>query len=322
MDLRHLKYFLAVAEELHIGRAAARLHISQPPLTRQIHALEEELGVELFVRTAKGVELTQAGALFREEASHIRMLVESAVDRVQRTSEGKLGRIDIGIYGSAIYDIIPKLLQEFRQRFPGVNVVLHTLSKREQIEALLQRRITVGFNRMTPPEPGIGRELVTTERLFVVMPTDHPLAVLSEVPFRSLEGQPLVLFPNVDRPNFVDRVISLCKIRGFDAHVAQEVGDPMTGVALVAKGFGLTLIPESITKTLHFEGTACRPLADAPDAIVDLCCLYRASDQSPLLQSFLDVVRHYREMHPPSLVGWQEFGQGSGQGSGQESGQG
>ncbi|MBS0317603.1 MAG: LysR family transcriptional regulator, partial [Proteobacteria bacterium] len=163
MDLRHLKYFLAVAEELNIGRAAARLYISQPPLTRQIHSLEEELGVELFVRTAKGVELTQAGEMFKEEASNIRMLVEAAIDRVQRAGEGKLGRLDVAIFGSAIYDIIPKLLQDFNNRLPGVNIVLHTMNKNEQIEALRQRRITVGFNRMTSPQPDIGRELVAME---------------------------------------------------------------------------------------------------------------------------------------------------------------
>lgn len=299
MDLRHLKYFLAVAEELNIGRAAARLHISQPPLTRQIKALEEELGVELFVRTAKGVELTQAGEMFNEEARHIRMMVEAAIDRVQRAGEGKLGRIDVAIFGSAIYDTIPRILEAFRQRLPGVNVVLHTMNKNEQVEALLQRRINVGFNRMMPPEPGIGRELVATEHLYVALPSSHALAQQDAVPFRALEGQPLVLFPNVGRPNFIDRVVELCKGRGFEPRIAQEVGDAITGIALVARGFGVTLIPESAAKAVRVQGTVFRPLADAPEATVDLSCLYRASDQSPLLQSFLAVVREFRQDQPP-----------------------
>lgn len=299
MDLRHLKYFLAVAEELNIGRAAARLHISQPPLTRQIRALEAELGVELFLRTAKGVELTQAGQMFKEEASNIRMLVEAAIDRVRRAGEGKLGRLDVAIFGSAIYDIIPQLLQEFRGRLPGVNVVLHTMNKREQIEALLQRRITVAFNRLTPPEPGIGSELVAMERLSVVLPVGHPLAAAEAVPFRALGQYPMVLFPNVGQPNFVDHVVELCKRHGFEPTIAQEVGDAVTGVALVARGFGITLIPESAAKALKFEGTVYRPFADAPEAVVDLRCLYRASDQSPLLKSFLAVVRDYRKAQPP-----------------------
>lgn len=294
MDLRYLKYFLTVAEELNIGRAAARLHISQPPLTRHIKALEDELGVLLFTRTTKGVELTQAGEMFKEEATNIRMLVEAAVDRVQRAGEGKLGRLDVGIFGSAIYDLIPKLLQDFKRLRPGVNVVLHTMSKSEQIEALRQRRITVAFNRMMPPLPDIGRELVATERLFLVLPEQHPLASREAIPFRALADHPLVLFPNVGRPNFIDRVIELCKQQGFEPTIAQEVGDAVTGVALVARGFGITLIPESAATALRVKGTTFRPLADAPYAVVDLSCIYRVTDQSPLLKAFLAVVREHR----------------------------
>lgn len=299
MDLRQLKYFLAVAEELNIGRAAQRLHISQPPLTRQIKALEDELGVELFVRMARGVELTQAGEVFKEEASNIRMLVEAAIDRVQRTGEGKLGRLDVGIFGSAIYDIIPKLLQSFRERLPGVNVVLHTMNKAEQIEALRQRRIAVAFNRMVQPEPDIRRELVATEPLYVVLPVGHRLAQQAGVPLRALAHEPMILFPNVGRPNFVDRVQDMCRQQGFEVEIAQEVGDAVTGIALVARGFGLTLIPESAAKTLVIEGTTYRRLTEAPQAVVDLSCFYRATDPSPLLKSFLAVVREYREQHQP-----------------------
>jgi DNA-binding transcriptional LysR family regulator len=294
MDLRQLKYFLAVAEELNIGRAAQRLHISQPPLTRQIKAIEDDLGTQLFTRTAKGVELTQAGEMFKEEATNIRMLVEAAIDRVQRAGEGKLGRLDVGIFGSAIYDLIPKLLQDFQRKLPGVRVVLHTMNKSEQVEALRQRRITIAFNRMSPPQPGIAQEIVAMERLFVVLPLDHPLAALAEVPFGALADYPLVLFPSVGRPNFIDRVAMMCRQQGFEPQVAQEVGDAVTGIALVARGFGLTLIPESAATALRVQGTTFRPFADAPYAVVDLSCLYRASDTSPLLQAFLGVLREHR----------------------------
>ncbi|MDR0780590.1 MAG: LysR family transcriptional regulator [Pseudomonadales bacterium] len=294
MELRHLKYFLAVAQDLNIGRAAQRLHISQPPLTRQIKALEEELGVELFVRTGRGVELTQAGEMFKEEASKIRMIVEAAIDRVQRAGAGKLGRLDVGIFGSAIYDTIPRVLERFRQRHPGVNVVLHSMDKTEQIEALLQRRINVAFNRLFPPRPGIGRELVAIERLFVVLPATHEWVGREVIPISALQGQPLVLFPNVGSPNFVDHVLDVCKKHGFEPLIAQQVGDAVSGVALVARGFGLTLIPESAAKAVRVLDTVFKPLAEAEDAAIDVCCLYRASDESPLLQAFLDVVRNYR----------------------------
>ena len=295
MDLRRLKYFFAVAEELNIGRAAARLHISQPPLTRQIRALESQLGVELFVRTAKGVELTQAGEMFKEDAVQIRMLVEAAIDRAQRAGEGKLGRLDVAIFGTAIYDTIPKLLQDFRNRMPGVSIVLHTMNKNEQIDALRQRRITVGFNRMMPTLPDIGCELVATERLMAVLPEHHPLAALETVPLSALADLPMVMFPNVGRPNFIDLVIDLCKRQGFEPLIAQEVGDAVTGIALVARGFGVTLIPQSAARSLHLAGAVYRPLADRPEPLVDLICLYRASDRSALLRSFLDVVRAYRQ---------------------------
>jgi DNA-binding transcriptional LysR family regulator len=295
MDLRQLKYFLAVAEDLNISRAAERLHISQPPLTRQIRALEEELGVELFVRTVKGVKLTQAGEIFKDDAANIGMLVEAAVDRVQRAGEGKLGRLDVAVFGSAIYDIIPRLLQAFHVRLPGVRIVLHTMNKNEQIEALRQRRITVGFNRMTPLLPDIGRELVATERLFAVLPANHPQSGLKTVPFQCLADHPLVMFPNVGRPNFIDHVLDLCKARGFTPVIAQEVGDAVTGIALVARGFGITLIPESAASSLRVEGTVFRAFSDAPEAVVDLSCLYRANDETPMLQSLLAIVREHRD---------------------------
>jgi len=294
MELRHLKYFLAVSEDLNIGRAAARLHLSQPPLTRQIHALEQYLGVELFVRTAKGVELTQAGEIFKDEAANILMLIEGAVDRVKRAGAGKLGRLDVAYFGSGIYDTIPKLLREFHDKVPDVRIVLHSMNKDEQIEALLQRRITVAFNRLTLAHPGIGRELVAMERLVAVLPSGHPLAACEAVSIRDLASSPLVLFPNVGRPNFVDHVRQLFKQQGFEPVIAQEVGDAVTGLALVGNGFGVTLAPESTCKSLHIDGTTMRNLSDAPNAVVDLSCLYRASDQSPLLQSFLSLVREYR----------------------------
>lgn len=292
MDLRQLKYFLAVADELNISKAAERLHISQPPLTRNIKALEDELGVKLFIRSARGVELTQAGEMFREDSNNIRMLVEAAVDRVQRAGEGKLGRLDVGIFGSAIYDIIPTLLQEFRERLPGVNVVLHTMNKGEQLEALRQRRIAVAFNRMLQPAPDIGRELVATEPLYVVLPKHHRLTRLDSLSVTALQGEPLVMFPNVGRPNFIDRVIAMCRQHGFDAQISQEVGDAVTAVVLVARGFGITLVPASVARTLRVDDVVYRPLADAPG--VDVSCFYRATDRSPLLKSFLDVVRDYR----------------------------
>lgn len=292
MDIRQIRYFIAVAEEANIGRAATRLHMSQPPLTRQIQQLEEELDTQLFVRTPRGMELTQAGALFLTEARNIRALIEQATERTQRAGQGKLGRLDVAIFGSAILDRIPKLILNFRNEYPDVNVVLHTMTKAEQISALRQNRITVGFNRMLAPLPDLCSEVIATESLLLAVNLNDPLAALTALRFDVLAQRPVILFPSGARPNFVDKVLSLCEARGFVPEIAQEVGDAVTGVALVASGFGVCVVPESAT-TLNFPGVVYIPFEDAPeDACVDLSCIYRADDQSPILSTFLRSIRN------------------------------
>ncbi|MGQ3676445.1 LysR substrate-binding domain-containing protein [Xanthobacter sp. TB0139] len=294
MDLRHLRYFIAVAEEGNIGRAATRLHISQPPLTRQIQQLEAELGVTLFIRTPRGMEMTEAGALFLEEARNIRSILEQATERTQRAGQGKLGRLDIAIFGSAILDVIPKLLLAYKERFPDVKIVLHTMNKHEQVEALRQRRITVGFNRLLTPIADITEELVTTEALRLAVNTANPLAALDEVPFSKLADQPLVLFPTGARPSFLDTVVSLCQSAGFVPQISQEVGDAVTGVALVASGFGVTLVPDSACN-LTLPGVVYLPVTGIPEpSRVDLSCIYRSDNRSPILAAFLQEVRRFR----------------------------
>jgi len=293
VDLRHLRYFIAVAEEENIGRAAARLHISQPPLTRQIQQLEEELGVMLFTRTPRGMVLTQAGELFLAEARNIRALVEQATERTQRAGQGKLGRLDVGIFGSGILDAIPKLLLAFRNQHPDVKVVLHTMTKAEQIEALRQRRITVGFNRMVAGLDDLAVQQVATESLLLALPVDHPLAAHEAIDFGDLRHHPMILFPTGARPSFIDKVIGLCVESGFQPQISQEVGDAVTGVALVASGFGVCMVPESAT-TLQFPGVVYRPFLNAgANFVVDLSCIYRKDDQSPILAEFLRTVDEY-----------------------------
>ena len=290
MNLRHLKYFIAVAQELNFGRASTLLHISQPPLTRQIQQLEEEMGVQLFIRTPKGVELTQAGESFLHEALNIQSLVEQATERTQRVGQGKLGRMDVGIFGSGILNSIPQLLLRFRNKYPDVRLVLHSMQKGEQIEALRQRRITIGFNRMFETFPDLVTELVTTEQLYVAVNTSHPFATCESVEIRQLEHHPMVLFPAGLRPNFVDKVMDLCQREGFIPQISQSVGDAVTGVALVSSGFGICIVPESAT-TLKFPDVVYIAFKNAPNATIDLSCIYRKDDQSEILSAFLEVIR-------------------------------
>ncbi|MAK90790.1 MAG: LysR family transcriptional regulator [Oceanospirillaceae bacterium] len=294
MDLRQLKYFVVVAEEGNIGRAALRLHISQPPLTRQIQQLEESLGVQLFLRTPKGVELTEPGQLLLDEARNIQKLVSLAQERTQKAGKGELGQLDVGIFGSAIFDTIPKILQAFRKRHPDVNVVLHTMEKGKQIEALRQRRIAVGFNRVLAPLPDIVSEVIAREKLFIAVSDQSPLAKEKSLSIKTLATEPFIAFPNAGRPNFVDKVFKLCQEHGFLPNVVQEVGDASTAVALAACGFGICLVPASATK-LSLPGVLYKPVHDLPEgSSVDLSCVYLKDHTSPILQSFLQVVRDMR----------------------------
>jgi LysR family transcriptional regulator, benzoate and cis,cis-muconate-responsive activator of ben and cat genes len=293
VELRHLRSFIAVAEEQSIGRAALRLHISQPPLTRQIHQLEEDVGAQLLQRTSRGVLLTDAGRLFLDEARNIVALAGLARERTRKAGQGKLGRVDIGIFGSAIFGTIPKMLLAYRQAYPEVNIVLHSMNKGEQVDALRERRINVGFNRLLPKTPDITSELIAMEKLYLAVNRSHPLSRQAEIPWRALAQHPLVLFPSGSRPSFIDWVLELCRQDGFRPKVAQEVGDAVNGVALVASGFGLCLVPESATN-LRIPGVVYRPLKRSPPPEVDLSCIYRSDDESPILQSFLDIARRFR----------------------------
>ena len=294
MDLRKLRYFKVVADEKHIGRAAKVLHISQPPLTRQIQQLEEELGVTLFNRNPKGMELTDAGVLLREEVRNIFSLIEQATERTQKAGQGRLGRMDIAIFGSGIMGDIPKMLLFFKERYPEVNIVLHTMGKGEQIKALRQKRISVGFNRLLAPLADINSELVSMEKLKLAISTKHPMASQDSIPFSTIKEFPLIMYPTAGRPNFIDKTIRLCQLAGFTPDISQEVGDAVTGVALVASGFGACLVPESAT-VLSIPGVVYKPLSETPEeAEVDLSCIYRNDDESPLLKAFLETLREFR----------------------------
>jgi LysR family transcriptional regulator, benzoate and cis,cis-muconate-responsive activator of ben and cat genes len=296
MDLRHLKNFIAVAEELNIGRAAQRLYISQPHLTRQIQQLEEELDVELLVRTPKGVELTQAGEMFLEEAQNIRALMEQGIERTKRASQGKIGRLDIGIFGTGILQYVPEILLIFKETHPDVNVVMTTMSKNEQIEALRQKRINVGFHRMPLMIPEIENLLIVDELLYLVVNVDNPLSQQESVSFMELAKHPLVLYSTEARPNYSDRIIELCREKGFAPKISQAVGDVVSGIALVAGGFGITIVPES-GKKLNLSGVVYRPFSDAGDATIDFSCIYRKDDNSAIFQAFLAVIHKYKELH-------------------------
>lgn len=293
MDLRRLRYFIAVAEEANIGRAASRLHISQPPLTRQIQQLEEETGAVLFQRTRKGVRMTNAGQVLFEEARNILVLAKRAQERTRLAGLGQSGRLDIGLFGSNIL-AMPLLLSTFRNQFPDVEVVVHAMNKENQLEALYDRRVTVGFNLLGLKLAGIANEKVRSEPLLVAINKSDPLSKRSSISLKQIADRPMVIFASGPRPNLMDMVFALCLDEGFQPTIAQEVVDSMTAVALVAAGFGVSLVPATVSQ-LNFPDVVFRRLNKSPQATVDFNCIYRRDDQSPILHAFLETIRLMRK---------------------------
>jgi DNA-binding transcriptional LysR family regulator len=294
IELRLLRSFVTVAETGHVGRAAARLHISQPPLTRQIQQLERDLGTTLFVRGARGVELTEAGLMFLEEARNLLFLADQARERAQRAGRGEIGRFDVAIFGSAIFDHIPQILLAFRRQNPDVKLVVHSMNRGEQIEALRQRRINAGFNRFVRDAPDIVAEMIMAEPLMVAANHHSLFSRMRTVPLKALADEPLVLYPAQPRPSFADFVLDLCRREGFVAHQSHEVTDTASAAALVGSGFGTAVVPRS-ARNLKVPGVIYRPLVcKDPQPEVDLSVLYRLGDESPVLQRFLKSVEPFK----------------------------
>jgi LysR family transcriptional regulator, benzoate and cis,cis-muconate-responsive activator of ben and cat genes len=289
MELRHLRYFVAVADELHFGRAAARLHISQPPLSQQIQQLETELGFELFVRTSRRVRLTDAGRAFRDEARAILERVGEATAAARRVAEGEAGALAVGFVASATYALLPRLYRRFRERHPDVALTLSELSTAEQVEALRAGQIQVGLARAPVGDDALAIEPLAEEPLIVALPTRHPLASSRTVALRALAREPFVLFPRQPRPGWIDVVQGACAAAGFRPAVAQEALELSTAVTLVAAGIGVTLVPAS-AQALRLAGVAYRPLR-APAPTTRLLALHRADEPRPVVARFLAVAR-------------------------------
>ncbi len=296
MDLREMRFFLAVAEEGHFGRAAERLHMAQPPLSRAIHALEDELGAPLFVRTPKGAELTDAGQALMAEVPNLLALANRARERTRMAAQGLSGRLDVGIFGSGVLDLIPRMLARFHAQRPEVRIVLHNLTKAEQIVALRERRIGVGFNRLVPPEDDLTVLTVLREKLMVALPESHPLAVRPALTIPDMAGQPLILYPNLPMRGLAQQVLDAFRHEQADARVEQEVEDVLTAVALVASGFGLCITTVSAS-SLRLPGVTYRPLLSSHLRDIELACVHRRDDPSPVLAGFLDVVHEFAHEH-------------------------
>lgn len=288
-ELRLIRYFVAVAEELHFGRAAARLHVAQPGLSQQIMALERRLGVRLLERTSRQVRLTPAGSLLLGEGRRLLADAERAVDRVRRTGRGEMGRVTLAAIGSATYDIVPRLLRAHRTRSPDVELVLREMSTPAQVQALRSGEIDVGLLRVPADVTDLVAHTVREDRMAVMLPESHPLARRRRIPIRALAREPLILFPAMPRPSWADTVVAACRESGFEPLVAQDAMESATVVSFVAAGVGIALVPEGL-KVLARPGVAFR-LAAPPAPVTHLAAVHRPGDLAPAVARLMELVR-------------------------------
>lgn len=299
MDVRQMRYFLAVAEELNFGRAAERLHMAQPPLTRQIRALEEQIGVRLFERGNRGTELTEAGKRLLQDVPNILALTQLAEEQARLAGAGLLGRLDVGIFSAGILNVVPRLLARFHTARPEVQISLHNMTKSEQITALRERRITVAFNRLVPEEEDLVVESVLREPYLVALFEGHALCSRAAISIPDLDNEPMILYPNIPLHGLAQEVAEAFRLAGARLWVEQEVEDVVTCIALVASRFGLAITTESAAN-LRLPGVVYKPLRDPRLRDIELSCVYRRGDTSPVLQGFLGIVRDYR--NDPGVV--------------------
>jgi DNA-binding transcriptional LysR family regulator len=293
MELRHLRYFVAVAEELHFNRAAARLGVAQPPLSRQIQDLEREVGARLLERTKRSVALTAAGRAFLERARRALEQAELAVHAARRAAAGQSGSLSIGFVGSATYGHLPEILRRFRRRFGDVELLLSEMGSTAQQRAVAEGRLNLGFIRI--PRDRAGRDealaelVVQREPLVIALPKHHALARRESLRLAELRGEAFILFPREARPSYADLVLDACAKAGFAPAVAQQTQEVQTAVSLVAAGLGVTLVPESV-RSLRRENVVYKTIGAPAAPVSELSAVYRRDDRSAVLGGFLGVM--------------------------------
>ncbi|WP_396899142.1 LysR substrate-binding domain-containing protein [Mycolicibacterium sp.] len=288
MELRHLRYFVAVGEELHFGRAADRLHIAQPPLSQQIRQLERELGVSLLTRTTRSVELTPAGRAYLQRAIEILDAVGDAGGQARRIAAGVEGRLVIGCVGSATYSLLPQLVRALGESLPGVEVGLRgEMLAPAQLEALRSGALDLALLRPPVVGEGIFTETVRRDRLLVALPTNHSLAGQTELTVAALRDEDFVVHAGHGRSTMSNLVENICADAGFVPRVRQEVSETSTLVTLVAAGLGVAIVPDP-TAALDIAGVRYVPLAPAALGI-DLVAA--GAQRSPLIDNVLAALR-------------------------------
>jgi len=296
IELRHLRYFCQVADELHFGRAAARLAVSQPALSVQIKQLEELVGARLFERHSRHVSLTDAGKILEESARRILRDVDAALAATRLAQAGEVGVLRMGFGPTLMLSTLAQVVRGYRSRYPDVRMDLRELATAEQVEALLRGDLDVGFVRGAETDPRLHAELFAKEPLLIAVNRDHPCAGAARVPLSLLAGEPWVLFPRAIAPQLHEQVMRLCREAGFTPNVVQESREVYTTVGLVGAGVGVTIVPEAVQR-MSWKGVVYKPI---PRASVRLSMVRPSGPPRPVVEAFLAVARKASGRSPPT----------------------
>jgi DNA-binding transcriptional LysR family regulator len=298
IEIRHLRYFLAVCESLHFGRAAQKLGMAQPPLSQQIKNLERMLGYTLFDRTTRGVRLTRVGQFFADRARNTLSKVQSDVEMTRRLGAGQEGVLDVGFSGSVMLTPLPKAIKAYRRIYPSVELHLRELVTAEQIPALLDGSLAIGFLRDGERREGMELECVLREPYLAVLPSHHRLAKRSTLSPVDLRGEPFVFFARKMGNLAYDRTVACCESAGFRPNIVQEAPQWPTLLRLVAAGLGVSLAPACVGN-LSMPGVRYRRLRSRHWSSVDIG---RKSDRKdPAADAFLEIVRSVLRGTPASV---------------------
>ncbi len=293
MDLRHLRYFVAVAETLNFGRAARDLHITQPPLSRAIQALEEELGATLFDRSTRGVRLTPVGAALLPEAKRLLRDAEALREGARHLAEGEVGALTVGFISTAIFGVLPQVIRAFRKARPGVTLALREFTSGDTPAALKSGELDVGFMLPGPPDPALDYTPLTWEPLVAALPAARRWP--ARVSLADLAGESFVLFPRDAGVSLYDLIVGFCRREGFTPRIEQEAIQMQTIVSLVAAGMGVALVPSSLHR-MRRSGVVYRPLMQKSPA-VEIGIARRAGDEAPLTRAFVAESRERSRRH-------------------------
>jgi DNA-binding transcriptional LysR family regulator len=295
MEIRQLRYFVAVAEELHFGRAATRCHIAQPPLSQQVRRLEEELGVKLLERTSRRVALTPEGAVFLREVRDTLDRLGQAVDRVQSMARGEEGTLRVGFIGPSALSRLPRAIRRFRENNPLVRLDFSARSTTEQLSLLLADRLDVAVVRVFGHDTqGLRQMLFLREPYVLALPEDHTLAAQERIHIAQLKGVPMIFNQRLAQPALYRSLMGAFHKAGFEPEVVQEVNTEQSTVALVSTGMGAALVPAS-SATDKRSGVVFRPL-DGELPNWEITALWKGRRETPLLRRFLDVLAEFRSV--------------------------